>query len=122
LGKPVEIVAQTDEGDDKDRTVIEASRDKILASGASFVLGAMGTGSTLHVYEDITNAGILMGSPSNTGVQLSGVSPFFFRTAPSDAVQGSTLASLILADGHASVGFMTFNNPYGTGLRDRIQE
>ncbi len=122
LGNPVETVAETDEGDDKDRTVIEASRDQVISSGAAFVLGAMGTGSTLHVYEDITNAGILMGSPSNTGVQLSGVSPFYFRTAPSDAVQGSTLAQLILSDGRDKVGFMTFNNPYGTGLRDRIEE
>jgi len=122
LGNPVEIVAETDEGDEKDRTVIEASRDEVISSGAAFVLGAMGTGSTLHVYEDITNAGILMGSPSNTGAQLSGVSPFYFRTAPSDSVQGSTLASLILADGKTSVGFMTFNNPYGIGLRDRIEQ
>lgn len=122
LGNPVEIVAEVDEGDDKDRTVIESSRDQVIASGAAFVLGAMGTGSTLHVYEDITNAGILMGSPSNTGVQLSGVSDFYFRTAPSDAVQGSTLAQLILSDGKESVGFLTFNNPYGTGLRDRIED
>jgi len=122
LGNPVEVVAELDEGDDKDRTVIEASRDEALASGAAFVLGAMGTGSTLHVYEDIVGAGILMGSPSNTGVELTGLDPFYFRVAPSDAMQASTLAPLILNDGREKVAFLTFNNPYGIGLRDAIED
>lgn len=122
LGNPVEIVAEANEGDGSDITVVEKGRDEVIASGAAFVLGALSSSRTLHVVESITDAGILMGSPSNTATALSGISPNYFRTAPPDSVQGSALAQQILADGHSSIGYLTFNDDYGLGLRDTIQQ
>lgn len=122
LGKPVEIVVEANEGDGSDITVVERGRDEILASDASFVLGAMSSSRSLHVVESITAEGILMGSPSNTASDLSGVSPSYFRVAPPDTVQGSALAQKILADGHSNIAYLTFNDPYGLGLRDTIQK
>lgn len=122
LGKPVEVVIEANEGDGSDITVVERGRDEILASNPSFVLGAMSSSRSLHVVESITGAGILMGSPSNTASDLSGVSPNYFRVAPPDTVQGSALGQKILADGKSNVAFLTFNDPYGLGLRDTIQK
>ncbi|UOQ60753.1 ABC transporter substrate-binding protein [Leucobacter rhizosphaerae] len=122
LGQPVEIVANANEGDASDLTVVEKGADDVIASGAQFVLGAMGSGRSQHVVDKIAEAGILMGSPSNTSADLSGISPNYFRTAPPDTVQGDALGNQILADGVTSVAFLTFNDPYGLGLRDVIQE
>ncbi|MGK0742331.1 ABC transporter substrate-binding protein [Leucobacter sp. Z1108] len=122
LGEDVEIVAEANEGDGADITIVEKGADDVIASGASFVLGAMSSSRTLHVVEKITGEGLLMGSPSNTASGLSGISPNYFRTAPPDSVQGNALANQILADGKSSVAFMTFNDDYGLGLRDTIQE
>lgn len=122
LGNPIEIVAEANEGDGADITIVEKGSDEVIASGASFVLGAMSSSRTLHVVDKITGEGILMGSPSNTASALSGVSPNYFRTAPPDSVQGNALANQILSDGKSSVGFLTFNDDYGLGLRDTIQE
>ncbi|NLA66281.1 MAG: amino acid ABC transporter substrate-binding protein, partial [Leucobacter sp.] len=121
LGQPVEIVKDANEGDGSDITVVEKGADEVIASGASFVLGAMSSSRTMHVVDKITDEGVLMGSPSNTATQLSGVSPNYFRTAPPDSVQGSALANQILADGKSSIAYLTFNDDYGTGLRDTIQ-
>lgn len=121
LGQPVEVVADANEGDGSDITVVEKGADEVIASGASFVLGAMSSSRTLHVVDKITGEGILMGSPSNTATGLSGISPNYFRTAPPDSVQGSALANQILADGKGSIAYLTFNDDYGTGLRDTIQ-
>ncbi|NLB48026.1 MAG: amino acid ABC transporter substrate-binding protein [Microbacteriaceae bacterium] len=121
LGQPVEIVVDANEGDGSDITVVEKGADEVIASGASFVLGAMSSSRTMHVVDKITGEGILMGSPSNTATQLSGISPNYFRTAPPDSVQGSALANQILADGKSSIAYLTFNDDYGTGLRDTIQ-
>jgi branched-chain amino acid transport system substrate-binding protein len=82
----------------------------------------MSSSRTLHVVDKITGEGVLMGSPSNTATGLSGVSPNYFRTAPPDSVQGSALANQILTDGKGSIAYLTFNDDYGTGLRDTIQE
>ncbi len=121
LGQPIEIVADANEGDGSDITVVEKGADEVISSGAAFVLGAMSSSRTLHVVDKITGEGILMASPSNTASALSGISPNYFRTAPPDSVQGSALANQILADGKSNIAYLTFNDDYGLGLRDTIQ-
>ena len=66
LGQDVTIVAEGNEGDATELTVVEKGADDVIKSGASFVLGAMGSGRSAHVVDKIAEAGILMGSPSNT--------------------------------------------------------
>ncbi len=122
LGQDIEVVAEGNEGDATDLTVVEKGADDVIKSGAAFVLGAMGSGRSAHVVDKIAEAGILQGSPSNTSADLSGISPNYFRTAPPDTVQGDALGNQILADGKSTVAFLTFNDPYGLGLRDVIQE
>lgn len=122
LDQDVTIVAEGNEGDATDLTVVEKGADDVIKSGASFVLGAMGSGRSAHVVDKIAEAGLLMGSPSNTAADLSGISPNYFRTAPPDTVQGNALGNQVLTDGKTKVAFLTFNDPYGLGLRDVIQE
>lgn len=121
LGNPVEIVAEGNEGDSNDATVIAKSVDEIIAADPAFVLGAMGSGNTNAAMPKLTEAGILMGSPSNTGIDLSGVNPLYFRTIVSDNAQGNALGNLIVNDGKASVGILAMSNPYGLGLRDNLE-
>lgn len=121
LGNDVEVVASGNEGDGQDVTVVDKAASELIASDAQFVLGAMSSSRTQQVVSKITDAGLLMGSPSNTASSLSGVSPNYFRTAPPDSVQGAALANQIIADGVTSVAFLTFNDDYGLGLRDTIQ-
>ena len=122
LGNDVELVVEGNEGDSNDPTVIAKSVDEIIKAKPAFVLGAMGTSNTNAAMPKLTEAGILMGSPSNTGIALSGVNPLYFRTIAPDTVQGSALGNLILKDGHASVGILALNNDYGKGLRDNLQK
>lgn len=122
LDQDVTIVGEGNEGDATDLTVVEKGADDVIKSGASFVLGAMGSGRSQHVVDKIAEAGLLMGSPSNTSADLSGINPNYFRTAPPDTVQGNALGNQILADGKTKVAFLTFNDPYGLGLRDAIQQ
>jgi branched-chain amino acid transport system substrate-binding protein len=61
-------------------------------------------------------------SPANTAVDLSGYSPYYFRTAPPDGIQGNALGTLISTDGYKKVAFLVFNDTYGTGLRNAVQK
>jgi branched-chain amino acid transport system substrate-binding protein len=47
---------------------------------------------------------------------------YYFRTAPSDVLQGRVMGDLVLADGHANVAIMALQDAYGTGLADNIQK
>lgn len=121
LGNDVEIVVEANEHDPTDPTIMSQSVDDIIAAEPAFVLGAMGTGNTNAAMPRLSEAGILMGSPSNTGIDLAGINDLYFRTIASDIIQGRALGNLILQDGHQSVAVLTQNNDYGKGLRDNLQ-
>lgn len=121
LGQDVELVVEANEHDQSDPTIMNKSVDEIIKAAPAFVLGAMGTGNTNAAMPRITEAGILMGSPSNTGPALAGINPLYFRTIASDLLQGSALGNLILQDGHTSVAILAQNNDYGVGLRDNLE-
>jgi branched-chain amino acid transport system substrate-binding protein len=72
--------------------------------------------------DTLTAAKITQVSPANTAIDLSGYSPYYFRTAPPDTVQGNALGTLISQDGYTNVGFLVFNDTYGTGLRNFTQD
>lgn len=122
LGNDVELVAEGNEHDPTDPTIISQSIDDIISAEPAFMLGAMSTGNTNAAMPRITEAGILMGSPSNTGIALAGVNDLYFRTIASDIIQGRALGNLILQDGHETVAILTQNNDYGKGLRDNLQQ
>ena len=108
----------TDSGDSSDMTVSTASAEDLIKQKVSVVIGAASSSVSLNVVDSFTEAKIVEISPANTAAVLSGYSPFYFRTAPPDTVQGSALGQLIVGDGNANVAFLVFNDAYGTGLRD----
>ncbi|MFT4212328.1 MAG: ABC transporter substrate-binding protein [Microbacterium sp.] len=112
----------TDSGDSSDMTVSTASAADLISADVSTVIGAASSSVTLNVVDTITAADIVMVSPANTSAALSGYSDFYFRTAPPDTVQGSALGQLITSDGNANIAFLVFNDTYGTGLRDVVEE
>lgn len=113
---------ETDSGDSNDLTVSSASATKLIDAKVSAVIGAASSSVTLNVIDQITKAPIVQISPANTAASLSGYSPFFFRTAPPDTVQGSALGQQIVKDGNANIAFLVFNDAYGTGLRDVVEK
>ena len=121
LGQDVELVVEGNEHDASDPTIINKSVDEIIKADPAFVLGAMGTGNSNAAMPRLTEAGILMGSPSNTGIAMSGINDLYFRTIASDLIQGSALGNLALEDGHETFAVLAQNNDYGIGLRDNFQ-
>ncbi|HMO09972.1 MAG TPA: ABC transporter substrate-binding protein [Actinotalea sp.] len=121
LGSDVEHIS-ADSSDADNANVAPQSWSDLQSQGVSAVVGAASSSVTKLVVDDITNAEVVMISPANTATSLSGYSPFYFRTAPPDTVQGSALGNLIVSDGIANLGILVFNEEYGTSLRDVVQE
>lgn len=111
-----------DSGDATDASVANTSAQQAIRGKASIVVGAASSSVTLNIVDAITSAKIVEISPANTAVDLSGYDPFYFRTAPPDVIQGAALGNLILSDGYQKVAFVVFNDAYGTGLRDVVQQ
>lgn len=110
-----------DSGDTTDLSISTATAGSLIAGQPSVVVGAASSSVSLNVVDSFADAKITEVSPANTAVDLSGYSPFYFRTAPPDGIQGSALGTLISSDGYSRVAFLVFSDTYGTGLRDAVQ-
>ena len=44
----------------------------------------------------------------------------YFRTAPSDILQGQVLGEIIIEDGNQTVGILALQDPYGEGLAEDL--
>jgi branched-chain amino acid transport system substrate-binding protein len=115
LGNDVEWLSG-DSGDNGD--VANATVDRLLAEDVDGFIGAASSGVSLTVIDKITQAGKIQFSPANTSPAFTTYTDngLYFRTAPSDVVQGAALADIILADGAETVAFLVLNDSYGTGL------
>jgi len=111
-----------DSGDSTDMSVSTASAGTLVSTKPSVVVGAASSSVSLNVVDTFADNKITEVSPANTAVDLSGYSPWYFRTAPPDGVQGNALGTLISTDGYSKVGFLVFNDTYGTGLRNVVEE
>ena len=121
LGQDV-VVEHADSSDADNAEVATQSVTDLMSRDVAVIIGAASSSVTLNVIDDITGAEIVQISPANTSTKLSGYSDYYFRTAPSDLVQGSALGNLIVNDGHANVAFLVFNDDYGITLRDVAQQ
>lgn len=114
FGKDVEY-RQQDSTSDND-TALSAAQS-LISWGADAVIGTYGSGMAAAVVEPITQAGALMVSGSNTSSELTGISPLYFRTAPTDALESAQLADLIVADGKTSAGIIWQNDTWGEAFK-----
>src|SRR6056297_1450537 len=121
LGSEVTLLSG-DEAGDTGVAAEEALR--LLASGVDAIVGAAATGMTLAIIDQVTGSGVVQCSPSNTGPGLTFYPDdgFYFRTAPSDALQGPVLAEQVIADGNATVAVAARADDYGQGLLDATVE
>lgn len=110
-----------DSGDNGE--VANATVDRLLAEDVDGFIGAASSGVSLTVIDKITQAGKIHFSPANTSPAFTDYADngLYFRTAPSDVVQGAALADIMISDGAATAAFLVLNDSYGTGLLEYTQ-
>ncbi|MFS0792997.1 ABC transporter substrate-binding protein [Microbacterium sp. 1P10AE] len=96
------------------------SATELVDAGADVVIGAASSGVSFTFVDQLVNAGIVQISPANTSPDFTTYADdgYYWRTAPSDVLQGRVLGNLMVGDGAANVGIIYINDPYGTGLKD----
>ena len=121
LGKCVSV-SHKDSGDTSTDTATQ-SATALINEGVDAIVGAASSGVSLSVIDQVTGAGVVQISPANTAPSLSTYADngFYFRTAPSDVLQGRVLGNRITGDGNEKVAFLTIQDPYGTGLYENAK-
>ncbi len=96
----------------------------LLSQDVSAIVGAASSGVSFTVIDQITGAGVVHFSPANTSPDFTTYEDdgLYFRTAPSDLLQGEVLGNEIAADGRSTLGLLVLNDAYGTGLAAALTE
>jgi branched-chain amino acid transport system substrate-binding protein len=126
-GKPRPLVlVECDDG--SDNTHAQNAASHLVTAGVPAIIGPGGSGLVTAVIQNVTiPAHVLVISPSATSTSLSGISPLFWRTAPSDVVQAIAMQDQVGAietlfkQQNPTVTKLKLavayqNNTYGTGL------
>ncbi len=114
------------EGDsgDTNQDIANPEVDRLLAENVDSIHGAASSAVSKLVIDKITGAGVIHFSPANTSPDFTTYDDggLYFRTAPSDLLQGKVLADQVLAEGNETVAVLYRQESYGQGLADAFKE
>lgn len=120
------ITVEVEYGDsgDPDNKAYETTVPRLLNSGVQALIGAASSGVTKLFLDEAVQAGVITFSPANTSPDFTTWDDdgLYWRTAPSDLLQGEVLGNLIAEDGHQTLGIIFLNDAYGTGLEAALTE
>jgi branched-chain amino acid transport system substrate-binding protein len=116
--KGIQVEVVWGDSGDTDNKAYETEIPRLLNAGVKAILGAASSGTSLQFIDQVVGAGVIQFSPANTSAALTTYDDkgLYFRTAPSDVLQGEVLGNLIAADGHEKIAMIVLNDSYGTGL------
>ena len=101
---------------------ISAAQKLVNQDGVPFLIGAVGSGVSLAIYESVVQGtDVVQLSQNSTGLGLTDF-PGLLRMSPPGSTQAIALADLIEEDGHDSVAVTYVNNNYGESLADAFVE
>ena len=120
----VTIDATFGDSGDADNKAFETTVPKLQSEGVSAMIGAASSGVTKLFLDSNVSEGIITFSPANTSPDFTTWEDdnLYWRTAPSDLLQGEVLANQVAEDGHKNIAVLYQNDAYGTGLFGVVKE
>jgi ABC-type branched-subunit amino acid transport system substrate-binding protein len=116
LGAEVEL-SQGDSGDTS-TDIANQTVDRHLEAGVDAFIGAASSGVSFTFIDKLVENCKIHFSPANTSPDFTTYDDdgLYFRTAPSDVLQGRVLADMMIADGVTTATIIALQDPYGEGL------
>ena len=116
-------VVHGDSGD-TDNKAYETEIPRLLSEDVSAIVGAASSGTSLQFIDQVVGEGVIQFSPANTSDAFTTYDDdcLYFRTAPSDVLQGAVHGNFIASQGYQTLGLIVLNDAYGTGLAKYITD
>jgi branched-chain amino acid transport system substrate-binding protein len=117
-GKGITIDMTLGDSGDTDNKAYDTEIPRLLGAGVQAIVGAASSGTSLQFIDRVIAECVIQFSPANTSAAFTDYEDkgLYFRTAPSDVLQGEVLGNLIAEDGHQRISLIVLNDSYGTGL------
>jgi len=122
--KGITVDVEHKDSGDTTTDIATQSATALLADNVSAIIGAASSGVSMTFIDQVTQAGVVQLSPANTSPDFTDYPDdgYYWRTAPSDVLQGRVLGNKIVQDGRTSVAILYMNDAYGTGLEGSLKE
>ena len=115
-GRELDIAVEDSESENKGG--IAAAQKLVNQDGVPFLIGAVGSGVSLAIYESVVEGtDVVQLSQNSTGLNLTEF-PGLLRMSPSGRSQSLALSNIIADDGYDEVAVTYVNNDYGQSLTD----
>ncbi|MFP7762140.1 ABC transporter substrate-binding protein [Marisediminicola sp. LYQ134] len=113
-----DVTVEHRDSGDLETDIATQSATELVDLPTDVVVGAASSGVSFTFIDRLVDAGIVQFSPANTSPDFTEYEDdgWYWRTAPSDVLQGRVLGNLMVGDGAENVAFIYINDPYGTGL------
>lgn len=115
-GRELDITVEDDESESQGG--VSAAQKLVNQDGVPFLIGAVGSGVSLAIYESVVQGtDVVQLSQNSTGLNLTDF-PGLLRMSPTGRTQSTALADVIAEDGYDEVAITYVNNDYGQSLTD----
>ncbi|WP_029149482.1 ABC transporter substrate-binding protein [Microbacterium indicum] len=120
----LDLTVVTGDSGDLTNRAFETEIPRVLGEDVSAIVGAASSGVSLQFIDQVIGDGVILFSPANTSDQFTTYDDdgLYFRTAPSDVLQGAVHGNFIASEGKQTLGLIVMNDAYGTGLAKYITE
>ncbi|MBV2180462.1 MAG: ABC transporter substrate-binding protein [Castellaniella sp.] len=106
---------------------VDAAKKLVDVQHVPAIVGALSSGVSAAILTSVTTpAKVVLISPASTSPTFTQLGKdnktggFWFRTTPSDALQGVAMAKVALDQGYKKVAVLYLNNAYGQGLSEEF--
>lgn len=120
----ITVDVQLGDSGDPDNRAYATTVPQLLSGGVNVIVGAASSGVSKLFIDEVVAAKRLMISPANTSPDFTtwDDNNLYWRTAPSDLLQGEVLGNMIAQDGVVNLGILYLNDAYGTGLEAQLKK
>jgi branched-chain amino acid transport system substrate-binding protein len=113
-----ELSIAVEDSESENQGGIAAAQKLVNQDGVPFLIGAVGSGVSLAIYESVVEGSdVVQLSQNSTGLSLTDF-PGLLRMSPSGRSQSLALSNIIAEDGYDQVAVTYVNNDYGQSLTD----
>ncbi len=113
-----ELAITVEDSESQPQGGVSAAQKLVNQDGVPFLIGAVGSGVSLAIYESVVQGtDVVQLSQNSTGLSLTDF-PGLLRMSPTGRTQSTALSNIISDDGYDSVALTYVNNDYGQSLAD----
>lgn len=119
LDQPVSYLSENSEG--RASLAVSAARKLLDVSGAEVLIGDVTSAGTQALIPIIDERQVPLVSPAASDPGLTGASPYFARTWPSDVYEARVIGSYISSQDHEDLGIVYANTDYGVAMVEELR-